>query len=125
MLEPQVTSVINDMIKEYRWAAKVMFYHFRIILCGPLPLDMARDNPADLQTKLKLDGLGSTYLQRLASLLDDNRTYATHKSSGSHHGDNRDMMQGGEIAEGLDGFDGAPNGIWIRELFRTLSSEKQ
>jgi hypothetical protein len=72
MLESQVNSVIRQMVKEYKYAAKVMFYHFRFILLGPVPFQVVRDRPAALQHQLGLDDKASLYLQHLVALLDKN-----------------------------------------------------
>lgn len=61
------------MVEEYKYAATVMLYHFRCILQGHLPFQLARDDPAALQASLIIDSAASNYLQELVKLLDEKR----------------------------------------------------
>jgi hypothetical protein len=62
------------MVDEYKNAATVILYHFRCILQGHLPFQLARKNPSTLQADLNIDQKASDYLQNLVKLLVEKRT---------------------------------------------------
>ncbi|OCK75544.1 hypothetical protein K432DRAFT_465531 [Lepidopterella palustris CBS 459.81] len=71
MLESQVSYVVRSQMKEWEFSAGVMLQHFRCVLRGFLPFQLARDNIEELKDKAKLDETSVNYVRSVVPLLEN------------------------------------------------------
>ncbi|OCL01900.1 hypothetical protein AOQ84DRAFT_349986 [Glonium stellatum] len=73
MLESQVSYVVKSQVKEWEFSAGVMLQHFRCVLRGFLPFQLARENLEELRQQAKLDEASVEYVTNIIKILEDQR----------------------------------------------------
>jgi hypothetical protein len=73
MLESQVSYIVKSQVQEWEVSAGVVLQHFRCVLRGFLPFQLARDNLSELIAQAKLDPTSAHYVVRIVLLLDQER----------------------------------------------------
>lgn len=73
MLESQVSYVVKSQVKEWEFSAGVMLQHFRCVLRGFLPFQLARENLEELREQAKLDEASVEYVSNIIKILEDQR----------------------------------------------------
>ncbi|KAI9709337.1 MAG: hypothetical protein M1820_003457 [Bogoriella megaspora] len=67
----QVSYIIRRMTEEWEFSMKNMLYHFRVILRGMDPFELARYEQRTLQNNLGLDEEAVRYMSRVARMVED------------------------------------------------------
>ncbi|KAF2497452.1 hypothetical protein BU16DRAFT_314611 [Lophium mytilinum] len=70
MLESQVSYVVKSQVQEWEFSAGVMLQHFRCVLRGFLPFQLARDNLDELIRQAELDSTSAHYVTEVVRVLD-------------------------------------------------------
>ena len=66
--------VISELVQEDEAVSRIMMYYFRCILRGPLPFQIAKENPESLKDLPGLDPTAMLCLQRIVHMLEEKRT---------------------------------------------------